>query len=63
MYPFLKMGTNYCLSSFEVSRPETGVKENTYFYFWPESGKGYFVFIKERERGREREKFLLPKQT
>ena len=57
------MGTNYCLSSFEASRPETGVKENTYFYFWPESGKGYFVLKQERERGREKEKFLLPKQT
>ena len=44
------MGTNYCLSSFEASRPETGVKENTCFYFWPESGKGYFVLKQERER-------------
>lgn len=55
MYPFLKMGTNCCLSSFGASRPETGVRENTYFYFWPESGKGNFVF-KNREKEGEREK-------
>jgi len=62
MYPFLKLGTNCCLSSFEASRPETGVKENTYFYFWPERGKGNFVF-KKREKEGERERFLLPMQA
>ena len=60
MYPFLKLGTNCCLSSFEASRPETGVKENTYFYFWPESGKGNFVFKKREKEGERERKISAP---